>query len=496
MIRKGLGLVSCFLLLLYSLPAKAAMTVLVQTSLFHLPKDGKLVPYIETYWQIDPASLQFGPAGNWQSQIKVDIEFRNDTGIFREDHFISQTASAADEAAARSQVIFDLRRYLLDPGKYQMQISFTEVGNEQNRFSFQDSLAVNAAIKTGISAPQLIDTAFKTEVQGPLRKNGIQYVPLCISFLDDYRRTLNYYLELYNLPEDKGPYLLNVFVSKKKDETAVYSLIQNDTVAADKVVPYYGSFAIPELPSGNYYLNAGVYDRSGKELAVSSIFFQRANKKPVQEIKSRIVDSNAKASNEFDTTAQRDVLVFNINKTFLSKYNHAQLRAILKMLLPIADPAEKQNITAFIKKPDELHSRYFIYNFWLSRNERHPDKEWEKYADQVREVNKLFGSSSVPGYESDRGYIYLKYGKPNERVVVGAEQDALPYEVWQYFAVKTQGKDGIFLFYQAPNAVNDFRLLHSTVTGEQRDMNWRNYLYPNGRRDQTDSKAEQYLRNR
>ena len=82
------------------------------------------------------------------------------------------------------------------------------------------------------------------------------------------------------------------------------------------------------------------------------------------------------------------------------------------------------------------------------------------------------------------------------RVIMEAEEGALPYEVWQYFTVKTQGQDGVFLFYRPGNMVNDYKLLHTTVTTEVKNLNWRLTLYPNGKTGMRESQAELYLRNR
>jgi GWxTD domain-containing protein len=481
---------ACFLFLLVSCRA-VAITAFVRHNLFYAPKGATLVPYVEACWEIDPASLHFNKDSAWQTKVRVDVRFDNDTGSFSEDHFILQTSAATTKQIAMSQAILDLHRYPLTTGRMKFSVTFTELGQAGSGYTYSDTFTVNAAPGAGMSGLQLIDTAYRSTMETPFLRNGMQHIPLSIPFYNDKRAALNYYLELYGFDKikDQGPFILNVNISKKMYDVPVERLIKNDTVAAEQVVPVYGSFPIMRLGSGNYYLNATVYNLIGKEIAKTSVFFQRSNKNP-------LTDSMTVASNEFDTSAQKDVYMFNIHKTFVAKYDHAQLKAILKMLLPISDVPERQNIQGFITNPDEMYTRYFIYNFWLTRNQNKPDKEWEKYADKVREVNKLFSSGAIPGYESDRGYIYLKYGKPNERIIVTAESEALPYEVWQYFKVSTQGRDGVFLFYKPENSANDYRLLHSTATTEAKDMNWRRTLYPNGLNDNSDSKAEQYLRNR
>ena len=117
------------------------------------------------------------------------------------------------------------------------------------------------------------------------------------------------------------------------------------------------------------------------------------------------------------------------------------------MLKPMATETELISIEGFITRPDETYMRYFIYNFWKSRTPADPDKGWEDYAEKVKEVNRLFGSRSNGGYETERGFYYLKYGPPDQRYTVTAEQGALPYEVWQYNAPGKQSYSGSFLFY-------------------------------------------------
>lgn len=183
--------------------------------------------------------------------------------------------------------------------------------------------------------------------------------------------------------------------------------------------------------------------------------------------------------------------MLDISKTFTAKYNVAQLRAILKMLLPVSTYPEQEAIRSFLSRPSEDLMRYFVYNFWKSRNSKDPGKAWDNYADLVREVNKLFGKGASPGYETERGMVYLKYGKPNARITVEGETGSLPYEVWQYNAPGQQSRPGVFLFYMPGYMVNDFRLLHSTVTGEISNIAWRSLLYTSGQNP--GARAEQYL---
>jgi hypothetical protein len=132
----------------------------------------------------------------------------------------------------------------------------------------------------------------------------------------------------------------------------------------------------------------------------------------------------------------------------------------------------------------------------VTRNKLKPEEAWSEYAEKVKQANKLFGSSMLNGYENDRGMIYLKYGEPTERIRVENESGALPYEVWQYNSLDN-ATNAVFLFYRPGFVANDYRLLHSTVTGETKNMRWRETLYQGGvSGDANNSKAEQFLGNR
>lgn len=482
-----------FLLLIASFKVQA-MSVLVGHKLFHAPQGGVLSPYTELYWEIDASTISFQNIQNsWSAGIKVDISLSNDTGIFLQDNFIIETPAAASREAAIRQTILNIRRYKLSNGKIKIALTCTDMQKPANKFSYTDTFTVATQDSSFMSGLQLLDTAYKSNIESPFQRNGMQHIPLSVNFVDDFRNALNYYFEVYGLDKinNEGPLVLKVFISKKLNENALVRFIRTDTLKPGHVLPVYGSFPIEGLGSGNYYLNASVLDAKNNRVANSAVFFQRvANKTVMEKIKDSL------AVKVTDTIAQKDLATFDISKTFISKYTTAQVKAILKMLLPIADAAETQNINGFINRPDDMYSRYFIYNFWLNRNSAKPEKEWEDYAEKVREVNRMFSGSIGPAYESDRGYVYLKYGKPNERVIMEAEEGALPYEVWQYFSVKTQGQDGVFLFYRPGHMTNDYKLLHTTVTAEVKDLNWRQTLYPNGKTGMRESQAELYLRNR
>ena len=111
----------------------------------------------------------------------------------------------------------------------------------------------------------------------------------------------------------------------------------------------------------------------------------------------------------------------------------------------------------------------FIEQFWLRRDPT-PDTEENEYREElyrrIAYANETF-ASGIPGWKTDRGMIYIKYGPPDEREEHasggfyerpieegGGETSTFPFEKWRYRYI-----DGI------GNDVN-IEFVDTTMTGE------------------------------
>lgn len=489
---RWLGLVFISLLLCLHTHAIEAT---VGYTIFYKPANNGYKSYIETYWQIIPGSLHFTEpeTGKIIAKIRTDISFINEEGkTVKEDHYLLQTPAATHIDLAVNQNIIELQRYLLPAGKYKVQLTLTELIDTTSHYSFADSFEItDIAQKPAYSNLQLLDTSYvwNEAQQNLFSKNNMLQIPLCAAFVDSWRRSLFYYSELYyptaaSRPQNK--LVQTVSISKKPLENAVFNLKKNDTIAPNAiqaVMPATGKLNIESLPSGNYYLNI-VLKENATIVASQSLFFQRINLQPVA------VNTPGKT----DSFTFEEMQFFDLNSTFVSKYTLPQLKAILKMIKPISNSIEVLTIDNFIAKPDEMYIRYFIYNFWKERNPTDPKAAWDAYTDKVKEVNKRFAAGNMPGYETERGVIYLKYGKPEEMVTVENEQGTEPYEIWSYNTLAHQRTGGMILFYRPGFSFGEYRVLHSNIRGEVRNTGWRSILYKTGRSNtNNNARAEQYF---
>ena len=482
-----------------------AIEALVGHSLFYLPDPAhasRLTPSVETYWQVNPHSVHYTTTAEKTiiARIRTDIYFFNEDGSVREDHFILRTVPATDLNDLMSHSIIDLRRYFVENGFVRMKLMLTDMADSLHPFIYRDSFSVNPPTsKPFYSDLQLLDTIINAQAQTVFKKNNRQQVPACINFLDDSKTLLHYYGELYhsdNISKKDYPVIQKVSISKKEHESIVGNFLKTDTIAAQPLTLVSGDFDISSIPSGNYYLNVALENSAHILISSGTLFFQRLNTHPAVLPE----DTVRKKAAAVDTGLE-NITVLNMEKTFVAKYNSQQIKAILKMLLPVSDPLGTQTINGFLKKPDDIYTRYYIYNYFQAINKNDPSAAWKAYTERIKEVNKLFAENGIPGYETDRGAVYLRYGKPTDIITVSNEIGTLPYEVWQYNVLTQRDHkdiaDAVFLFYKPNQTMSGYKLLHSSAAGEVQNASWRAYLYQNSEAGNSlNSRAEQYIGNK
>jgi GWxTD domain-containing protein len=95
-------------------------------------------------------------------------------------------------------------------------------------------------------------------------------------------------------------------------------------------------------------------------------------------------------------------------------------------------------------KNDEERDR-FIEAFWERRNPKPDELENAFEQEHYRRIvysNDHFSSANVPGWETDRGRIYVVYGPPNEMESDAKDLKAeFPKETWRYRYIDGLGKD-------------------------------------------------------
>jgi GWxTD domain-containing protein len=132
----------------------------------------------------------------------------------------------------------------------------------------------------------------------------------------------------------------------------------------------------------------------------------------------------------------------------------------------------KDEKRAFLALVTDEERENFIENFWR-RRDPNPDTEENEYREQYYEriayANEHF-SSGIPGWKTDRGRIYIAWGKPDsiETHPTGGAYDrpsyegggsttTYPFEVWWYRHLDNVG-DGIEIECVDPTGTGEYRL--------------------------------------
>ena len=201
------------------------------------------------------------------------------------------------------------------------------------------------------------------------------------------------------------------------------------------------------IPSGHYVIHVVACSASKKNIASLS--------HPVFVV-----------NEESDLQMLEDQQSYHSSDQWILDIEDEDLRFDLKALLPIINNNEYDKINTMIKKDRYGAQRRYLYNYWKGKYGSNAGEAYKAYHQVAMSVHERFYNSVGFGTETDRGFIFLKYGKPNDMIVVEDDTSAPPYQIWRYnFIDATKQNNVKFLFFNRSLVTNDFELLHSTCRG-------------------------------
>ncbi len=414
-------------------------------------------PYVEIYLHILGASVEkvFVNDSVFQSKVEVVTIFKQGESIVKFDKYIL-------ESPLTSGVInfFDLKRYGLENGTYELEVTVRDINKPENARVFKTPLVIDYQSDGIMQSDIELLSAFHEEATNkPAVKNGYYLEALPFNFYHKNISTLIFYNEVYNTDKAIGDEFLVRYSIEKvqgngKTETV---MIGNKKRHPKPINVLLLSMDISKLQSGNYNLIVEIRDRTGELLSDKKIFFQRSN--PYLDLE---IAKDAPLEGEF-----------------VMRLDTQQLRYSLKAIAPIVNDADSELINILVANRDSIEAqRRFLFTFWVAYSPNEPEKAYHHYMKVARAVDNLYKSGFGYGFETDRGNIFMKYGKPDDVMTVETDPSAPPYEMWLYNDFpKTKQTRVKFLFYNPSLATGDFRLLHSTAIGEWNNPQWEIELY-------------------
>jgi GWxTD domain-containing protein len=117
--------------------------------------------------------------------------------------------------------------------------------------------------------------------------------------------------------------------------------------------------------------------------------------------------------------------------------------------------------SSFEKLTTDEERDKFIIEFWLRRDPTPDTSENEFKEEHYRRLaysNEHFRTASGrPGWQTDRGRMYIVFGPPDEIDSHPGPKDRQPYEIWGYRHVEGIG-DNLYLTFVDPTGEQDFHL--------------------------------------
>jgi GWxTD domain-containing protein len=416
--------------------------------------------YVETYLNVNAKSIIYAKneKGKLQASINVKLLFSRNDSVFGYGKYNLLSPEYDDTLTAKPNFV-DVQRFLLKKGEYTFELSITDNNNITKPFSYKQQVVVDLNNSTpSLASIELVDSYKKADTTSAISKNGFDIVPYVSSFFPETMTELTFYTEIYGIDRDipiGETFIINTYLESFENGVKMQDYFRFNRSKSDKVIPILGSLNIKMLPSGNYNLVVEARNKENKLVADQRIFLQRSN-------------PNVQASlNELNA--------LNVQNSFVEKLTADSLNEYIKYLRPISSRIEVDYAINVTNAQELLNKQQFFLSFWQKRNLLNPEDEWNKYYVLVKEVNRLFKTQTRKGYATDRGRVYLQYGKPDSRLVYDREPSLYPYELWQYYKLNNRSNRR-FVFTNTDLVSNNYALIHSDAIGEVRDDRWQTKL--------------------
>ncbi len=385
----------------------------------------------------------------YQANILVSIEVLNNTNnrVYSYAYVLKSPLYYSENEALKD--FSDLIKIPINEDSLYFKVNAFDVND--STVYFEDELPI---LGLDPNAVQLSDIALISSIkEGNIEniyfKSGYIMQPKFLNYYPTEISNIGFYIEAY-MPNQKE-HFIKYFITDENNvligKYAAHKKLLNDTRDA-----LYAEFNIKTLPSGNYYVYAELRDANNKKIDRKRMFFQRNNK-------------------ETENLDQLDYHELEVVKNnFAKKYDDRNIRHHLEAVSVIASVTEKEDITTALNSSNLEFMQNQFYSFWKQRNKKNPEAAWKAFIPILKHVENTYNTAFLEGYKTDRGYVYLKYGKPLE-VISRKHSNYGNIELWRYNNINGIGNIH-FLFISNEQSKDDFQLVTSNLKGERIDMNW------------------------
>ncbi len=345
------------------------------------------------------------------------------------------------------------------PGNYSMHIAAVDRNDTTRVDTVQSSVMIPhySFRKLEISDVELCSqiTQAESATHGVFYKNTYDVIPNPKGVYGAGLPIIYYYAEVYNIPDSTRDSTFKVEYQVRDSYGQVRKTRETTKKKFGDTSVEVGTINGSDLKTGVYTLLFSVIDSAANVSAASSRRFFIYN--PGLGAPGGAGNSLAGMSVLSSVFATMD------DEQITKEFEEARY---------IATAGEIQQFEGIQSLPAK---RQFLYDFWQKRNPNpalNSNPYRIEYLQRVAYTNDHFRVGSTPGWRTDRGRVYIVYGKPDQIDRHPNEGNSKPYEIWYYNSV--QG--GVSFDFVDRTGFGDYTLVNSTARNEIHNDNWQQYL--------------------
>jgi len=418
--------------------------------------------YLELYFHIMANSVSFEDVvrsgGLKQASVEILVLIKNGEEIIQFDK--SKVNSPQSKTVADFS---DVKRLPVPPGTYTIEVEIQDVHNPENSTTLSEQIVIAFEGEVQQSDIQLLASFEETQETNAQVKNGFAMKPIPYHYYNRNYQKISFYTEVYHENLETEHYIIKYSIHRLKSNGKREEKVKLFKRRAVKAVdPILLQLDISKIESGDYILSVAVVDSKQEIISEKEAFFIRQNP-----------EYDYLKSMEYESVPEKD-------KDFTQELDSATLKYALRALVPVVPQNDAEVLKIVISKSDPKAMRMFLFNHFESQFPDNPGFAYKKYIAVASAVDKKYENGFGYGFESDRGFYFLKYGKPDDIREMVDEPSAPPYEIWFYNKITRTNQNNVkFIFYNPSLIENGHQLLHSTARGEWNNPKWEVMLYSN-----------------
>src|SRR5256886_1832408 len=359
--------------------------------------------------------IRLGPGGFAVFSVDVSIEDTAGT-VLTQDRWTRQVPWASAQVAGAATV--DPLTFSVAPGSYHIRVAVRDSASGRRKTA---DLAVGAYAARPAASDVLLAYRVRrgsdtTAAPGEGRKGDLFITAAPDPMLTPSQAALSFYCEVYRDSSGTVAWLVRVLDQQGRSIVATQPA---QAALGPGGGPLTGALDLGGLPPGAYRLALAI--GSGADTVSRTAPFRMGGFEAEQR-----VEAVARAAEE--------------PNDLFARLSEAQLDTLYEPLIYLSNRGELGGYRGLTLDG----KRRFLRDFWRKRDTTPATSENEEMAafyKRINEANVRFregGAAQVPGWRTDRGRIFIKYGEPDQGIKRPQSGPDLPSEAGTY-----RGKRGV-----------------------------------------------------